>query len=140
MLLGTGRRDSGARHLAYSKGPWVSSAFMGDAPHQVLIVFVTAGSQMEAEKISNAVVKSHAAACATVFPGVRSLYWWEGKLVNEEESVVLFKTTADRFPELQKIVRAIHSYKVPEVIAVPVTEGLPQYLEWVRTETARYGE
>lgn len=113
---------------------------MGDASRQVLVVFVTAGTRAEAEKISDAAVRCRAAACATTLPRTRSLYWWEGKLVDEEESVILFKTTAARFKDLEKVVREAHSYKVPEIIAIPVIEGWPQYLEWVRKETSRCGE
>jgi periplasmic divalent cation tolerance protein len=113
---------------------------MEEASDQVLIVFVTAGTQVEAEKISEAVVRCRAAACATMLPIARSFYWWEGKLVNEEESVILFKTTAARFKHLEKVVRETHTYTVPEIIAIPVREGWPQYLEWVRKETSRCGE
>lgn len=108
---------------------------MSDNKH-ILVVFVTAASPEEAAKISELAVKSHQAACATTFPVVRSTYWWEGQLVNDQESVVMLKTTSERFEGLQETIRAIHSYKVPEIIAVPVTNGLPPYLEWVLAETA----
>jgi periplasmic divalent cation tolerance protein len=109
------------------------------ANKEILVVFVTAANPEEAAKISESAVKSRQAACATTFPVVRSVYWWEGKLLNDQESVVMLKTTSERFEALQKTIRAVHSYKVPEIIAVPVTNGLPQYLEWVQAETAMPG-
>ncbi|MBH0177741.1 MAG: divalent-cation tolerance protein CutA [Nitrospira sp.] len=80
-------------------------------------------------------VGSHQAACATTIPLVHSTYWWEGKLVKEQETMILLKTTAEKFQALQETIKKTHSYKVPEIIALPVTAGLPQYLEWVREET-----
>jgi periplasmic divalent cation tolerance protein len=102
---------------------------------EVFVVLVTAGSQEEAARIAEVVVRSHHAACATVIPAVRSLYWWEGTLMSEQESLVIIKTTESRFELVQDTIRSIHSYQVPEIIALPVAKGLPQYLEWVRKET-----
>ena len=107
-----------------------------DEPQDILVVMVTVSNQEEAEKIANHVVRSRHAACATTIPMVRSIYWWEGKVVNEQETVLIMKTTADRFPLLQDTVRKVHSYKVPEIVALPVSHGLPQYLEWVRGEVS----
>ena len=67
------------------------------------------------------------------------MYWREGKLGTERESIVMVETTRDRFDALQETIKAIHSYKVPEIIAVPVDKGLPQYLAWVKAETGTYG-
>ncbi|MBM4126493.1 MAG: divalent-cation tolerance protein CutA [Nitrospira sp.] len=104
--------------------------------HDILVVMVTAPNQEEAARIADQAVRSRHAACATTIPAARSTYWWEGQVVSEQETVLLMKTTADRFPLLQDTIRKVHSYKVPEIIALPVTDGLPQYLEWVRTETS----
>ncbi len=107
--------------------------------NNILLVFVTAANPEEAAKISELAVGSHQAACATTIPNVYSMYWWEGKMVKDQESVVMLKTTSDRFEALQESIMAVHSYKVPEILAVPVVKGLPQYLAWVQAETARYG-
>jgi periplasmic divalent cation tolerance protein len=104
----------------------------------ILLVFVTAANPEEAAKISESAVGSHQAACATTIQNVHSLYWWEGKLMKDQESIVLLKTTTDRFEALQETIKAMHSYEVPEIIAVPVVKGLPQYLAWVEAETTRY--
>ncbi|TKS58588.1 MAG: divalent-cation tolerance protein CutA [Nitrospira sp.] len=105
-------------------------------PKDILVVMVTAANQEEAAKISDQAVRSRQAACATTIPIVHSTYWWEGKLMSDQESMVLLKTTADKFQALQETIQRMHSYKVPEIIAIPVANGLPQYLEWVQRETS----
>jgi len=102
----------------------------------IVLVMVTAPNEEEAARIAEQAVQSHHAACATTIPLVHSRYWWEGKLVSDQEAMVLLKTTADRFPALQETIQKMHSYKLPEIIGVPITHGLSQYLEWVRKETA----
>ena len=105
-------------------------------PGNVVVVMVTTSNQDEAAKIAEHVVRSRLAACASTVPTVRSTYWWEGKIVNDQESLVLIKTTSDKYPSLQENIQTLHSYKVPEIIAIPVVEGLPPYLEWVNRETS----
>ena len=109
---------------------------MGNEPQDVLVVMVTAPNQEEAEKIADHAVRSRHAACVTTIPVAQSTYWWEGQVMSEQESVLFMKTTVDRFPLLQDTIRKVHSYKVPEIIAIPVGFGLPQYLEWVRKEAS----
>ena len=109
---------------------------MGTKETDILVVMVTAPNQEEAERIADQAVRSHQAACATTIPFVHSTYWWEGKVVKEQETMILLKTTADKYQALQGTIKKEHSYKVPEIIAVPVKDGLPQYLEWVRSETS----
>lgn len=109
---------------------------MGVEPIHVVIVMVTAANQDEAVKIADHVVRARLAACASTIPTVRSTYWWEGKLMNEEESLLLIKTTSDKFNSLEETIRKIHSYKVPEIIAIQVSKGFPPYLEWVLRETS----
>lgn len=107
-----------------------------DPSNNVVVVMVTTSNQDEAAKIAEHVVRSRLAACASTVPTVRSTYWWEGKIVNDQESLVLIKTTSDKYPSLQENIQTLHSYKVPEIIAIPVVEGLPPYLEWVNQETS----
>jgi periplasmic divalent cation tolerance protein len=109
---------------------------MGTEAKDILVVMVTAPNQEEASRIADQAVRSRHAACATMIPVVHSTYWWEEKLVQEQETMLLLKTTADKFQALQETIKKVHSYKVPEIIAVPVMAGLPQYLEWVRMETS----
>jgi periplasmic divalent cation tolerance protein len=94
-------------------------------------VFVTAGSAREAEKLSAAVVKEKLAACASVLPAVRSRYWWKGKVETASERLLIFKTRSAKVPSLIRRVRALHSYGVPEVIALPIRAGNPAYLKWI---------
>jgi len=108
---------------------------MGTNSQDIWVVMVTVPNQEEADKIADQAVRSHQAACATTIPLVHSTYWWEGKLVKEQETMVILKTTVERFQALQETIKKMHSYKVPEIIALPVMAGLPQYLEWVRGET-----
>jgi periplasmic divalent cation tolerance protein len=105
-------------------------------PIQVVVVMVTAANQDEAMKIADQVVQSRLAACASTIPTVRSTYWWEGKMMNDQESLLLIKTTSDKFSSLEETIRKIHSYKVPEIIAIPVSHGFPPYLAWVHRETS----
>jgi periplasmic divalent cation tolerance protein len=109
---------------------------MGSEPQDVLVVMVTAANQEEAARIADQAVRSRHAACATTIPIALSTYWWEGQVVNEQETVLFMKTTASQFPLLQDTIRKVHSYKIPEIIALPVSTGLPQYLEWVRKEAS----
>lgn len=109
---------------------------MGAEPIHVVVVMVTAASQDEAVTIADQVVRSRLAACASTIPTVRSTYWWEGKMMNDQESLLLIKTTSDKFNALEETIRKIHSYKVPEIIAIPVSDGSPPYLEWVLRETS----
>jgi len=102
-----------------------------------LIVFVTCGSREVAEEISKTVVTERLAACVNVLPGIRSCYEWDGKMEWAEELLLLMKTTKDRYEELESRVRELHSYEVPEILAVPVATGLEKYLSWVDTNCRR---
>jgi periplasmic divalent cation tolerance protein len=98
-------------------------------------VHVTAGDRDEAARICRVVVERRLAACAQVVGPITSTYWWEGKVEEAEEWLALLKTTADLFDELAARVREVHSYDVPEIIAVPVRAGSADYLAWVTRET-----
>ncbi|MDR7481394.1 MAG: divalent-cation tolerance protein CutA [Armatimonadota bacterium] len=101
-----------------------------------VLVFSTAGSMEEATRIAEAVVGERLAACVTVVPGVRSVYRWQGRVETAEEVLLVLKTTAPRLEALAARVRALHSYQVPEVVAVPITGGWPPYLAWLVEEVA----
>ncbi|GGO28914.1 hypothetical protein GCM10010116_57970 [Microbispora rosea subsp. aerata] len=99
-------------------------------------VHVTADTRREAERIASAVVARRLAACAQVTGPIASTYWWKGDVQRTQEWLLLMKTTADRFEDLAACVRELHSYEVPEIVAVPIVQGTPDYLEWIRRETA----
>ncbi len=101
---------------------------------EVVVVMVSTANQEEAAKIADLVVQSRLAACASTIPTVRSTYWWEGKIVSDQEALILIKTTSDKVLPLQETILKVHSYKVPEIIAISVTHGFQPYLDWVRSE------
>jgi periplasmic divalent cation tolerance protein len=100
-----------------------------------IVVFVTCGSEEEGLKIANALVEGRLAACVNLISPIRSIYRWEGKIWNEKEWLLIIKTQQDRFGELEKKVRSLHSYSVPEIIGLPITEGSSAYLNWIRENT-----
>lgn len=98
---------------------------------EISIVFVTAGSEEEAVKIGRSLVEEKFAACANIVPGIRSIYRWKGETCDEQEVLIILKTRSLLFPALQSRVKQLHSYEVPEIIAFPLAQGLPEYLDWV---------
>ncbi len=100
-----------------------------------IVVFVTCGSEEEALKIANALVDAHLAACVNLIAPIRSIYRWEGKIWDEKEWLLIIKTQKQRFEALEKRVRSLHSYSVPEIISLPITEGSSAYLNWIRENT-----
>ncbi len=96
-----------------------------------IIVLMTASSQEEAERIAKTLVEERLAACVNVVPGARSFYFWGGKLCQEGESLLIAKTRLDRFAAMEARVRALHSYTVPEILALSVVAGSEPYLRWL---------
>ena len=99
---------------------------------QAIVVFSTCASREEAERIARAIVGERLAACVQLLPAIQSIYRWQGEIEQSDEILMLFKTTSERFPALQRRVEELHSYQTPEIIAVPVTEGAEKYLTWLR--------
>jgi len=100
-----------------------------------MVVLVTCGSEEEAAKIANSLVEERLAACVNMISPVRSIYRWEGKIWDEKEWMLIIKTQKRRFEELEKKVKSLHSYSVPEVIALPIVEGSASYLKWLEETT-----
>ncbi len=100
-----------------------------------VVILVTCGSEEEAQKIARALVEERLAACANIVSPIRSIYRWEGKIWDEREWLLIIKTQKAKFEELAKRVKALHSYSVPEIIAIPIAEGSPLYLEWIEEST-----
>jgi periplasmic divalent cation tolerance protein len=94
----------------------------------------------EAVRLAGLVVEGGLAACVNVLPSVQSIYRWEGKLENEEESLLIIKTTTTGFPALRDALAEAHSYDVPEIILLDVADGLPAYLDWVLGGAGEAGE
>jgi periplasmic divalent cation tolerance protein len=96
-----------------------------------IVVLVTGGSVRECKKIARQLLDKRLIACANVIPTVQSLYTWKGKLADEKECLMLLKSSRDLFPALQSEVEKLHSYSVPEVIALPIIDGALNYLNWI---------
>ena len=96
-----------------------------------ILVLSNCGSEEEAAKIAREVVGAHLAACVNILPGVRSIYRWKGAIEEASEWTLLIKTRRDRFDGVAQVIRKLHSYDLPEVIAVPVVDGLAEYLAWI---------
>ena len=97
-----------------------------------VVVLITAGSEEEAGKIGRLLVSEGLAACANIVPKIQSIFRWEGKVVEEAETLLIVKSVTDTFESLEKMVKAHHSYDVPEIIAIPIQKGSTEYLSWVR--------
>lgn len=96
------------------------------------VVLMTAASMQEAEKIANFLVEERLAACAQIIAPIRSIYWWEDKVCRDDEIFFMAKTTRDVFPRLVEAVQRLHSYKVPQLVFVPIADGSANYLGWLR--------
>ena len=100
-------------------------------PADALLTLCTCPDRACAERIANRLVDEQAAACVNITQPVTSVYRWEGKRTSDEEVLLLIKTSSGGYPRVESIVRAMHPYELPEVIAVPVERGLPGYLRWI---------
>jgi periplasmic divalent cation tolerance protein len=100
-----------------------------------IIVMVTCSNAVEAETIANALLEEHLVACVNIAGRIRSLFHWQGAISRESESLLLMKTTEARFEALARRVKELHSYEVPEIIAMPIRVGNPDYLAWIREST-----
>ncbi len=108
-----------------------------DDKRELLLVFTNLPDQAGAQAMANALIDAHAAACVSILAGCTSVYRWQGKVEAADEVPMLIKTTRSAYAQLEKIIRAHHPYERPEIIAVPVSAGLPGYLHWVAQETNR---
>jgi periplasmic divalent cation tolerance protein len=104
-----------------------------------VVVLVTAGSNEEGRRIGRAMVEERLAACVNVVGPIRSIYRWEGAIEEAEEHLLVMKARAADVPTLTARVRALHSYDVPEVVALPLTGGSEAYLAWLAAATDRDG-
>ena len=105
---------------------------MPDDSADAIIVFMTASNGEEAARLADMLVGAHLAACVQILPEMESVYRWQGKIERAPEILLLAKTTKSKFEEIEREVRALHSYDTPEIIAVPVVAGSAPYLDWLR--------
>ena len=105
---------------------------MEDRAH--IVVFITTATIEEAQRIANILVSRRKAACVNIVPQVHSRFWWQGKIDSVDEALLVVKTKAARLDEIIGLVTENHSYEVPEIIALPIVGGNPDYLQWLDDE------
>jgi periplasmic divalent cation tolerance protein len=98
---------------------------------EFIVVYVTAGSPAEGDRLARALVEEHLAACVNRIGPVQSVYRWQGKVEQSEEELLIIKTRNSQFAALAKMIHELHSYTVPEIIALPIIEGSDGYLRWL---------
>jgi len=96
-----------------------------------IVIFITAKDVGEAETIAEKLVQDRLIACANIVSGIKSIFRWEGKVDKADEVLMILKTKKDLFPKIEEAVRSIHSYDVPEIIALPISDGHQKYLDWI---------
>ncbi|MDI6641654.1 MAG: divalent-cation tolerance protein CutA [Elusimicrobiota bacterium] len=100
-----------------------------------IVVFVTCSSKEEAEKIATKIIDLKLVACVNVIPKIHSIYWWKGNVEKSNESLLIVKTKQKLFKKLISEIKKIHSYSVPEIIALPIIDGNKDYLAWIDEST-----
>jgi periplasmic divalent cation tolerance protein len=101
-------------------------------PDTPCLILAAAGSIKEAETISRALVEERLAACCTVLPAARSTYRWEGRIMQDDESLIFVKSTLARYGEIEQRIRTLHSYMLPEILCIPVACGFESYVSWLQ--------
>ena len=105
---------------------------MSSVADEAIVVLMTAANGEEAARLADLLIGAHLAACVQILPEMESVYRWQGKIERQAETLLLAKTTRSKFEELEREVRALHSYETPEIIALPIVAGSAPYLEWLR--------
>lgn len=100
----------------------------GDDP---IVVFLTAANGEEATRLADLLIGAHLAACVQILPEMESVYRWQGKIERQSEILLIAKTTAAKFADLEREVRVLHSYETPEIVAIPLVAGSTPYLQWL---------
>ena len=104
---------------------------------EALVVYITAPSEEEGAKIARALVEERLAGCVNIVPNIRSIYSWHGKIEDDEEVLLIAKTRPELFNGLKTRVISLHSYSVPEIIALPIVTGAEEYMKWLKDVTSQ---
>ncbi len=107
---------------------------------EAIVVYITISNEEEAVRIAHTLVKERLCACVNILPSVRSIYTWQGKIEDEQELLMILKTTRGCFEKLCAQVKEMHSYTVPEIIAMPIIAGSEDYLSWLKSSVALSGD
>src|SRR5882757_2142013 len=102
-----------------------------NAAQDAIAVFITASNREETSRLAEMLVEKHLAACVQILPEMESVYRWQGRIERQTEVLLIAKTTKAKFDDLEREVRALHSYETPEIVAVPLVAGSTPYLEWL---------
>lgn len=105
-------------------------------PHKFVVIITACASGKEAEKITTALLKKRLVACANMASGIESKFWWNGKINKAKEIIVIMKAKFKNFNAIEKEITRLHSYEVPEIIAIPVVTGSKRYLKWIEDVTS----
>src|SRR4051812_15668594 len=100
-----------------------------------LLVLTNVPERAVAERLADMLIGQQLAACVNILAPCRSVYRWKGAVQHDEEHPLLVKTTSERYAELERAIRGAHPYELPEIVAVPIERGLPEYLQWLSAET-----
>ena len=105
----------------------------------ILLVYCLTSGKEEAIKIAQTIIEKNLAACCNILPGVTSIYNWQGETEQSQESLILIKTTQKKYEQLEKEIKMIHSYSVPEIIATKIETGSSAYIDWIIDNLSRKG-
>ncbi len=108
---------------------------MSEQTEKGIVIFITAPNEDEAARIARALVEARLAACANIVRNIRSVYTWQGNIQDDSEVLMIVKTQKDLFNAVSGKVKELHSYDVPEIIALPIIDGSPDYLNWLKEST-----
>lgn len=111
---------------------------MAEKASGAIVVLMTAGSREEAARLAEMLVGARLAACVQIMPEMESVYHWQGKIERAPETLLLAKTTRENFAELERSVRALHSYETPEIVAFSIEDASAPYLEWLTINVLRH--
>lgn len=103
------------------------------------LVYITCKDKAEAEGVGRALIEDKLAACVNIIEGMQSMFWWQGRTEKERETVLIAKTRAGLVSRLTEKVKSVHSYDCPCVVALPIIDGNPEFLQWIRDETGGSG-
>ncbi|KPL04632.1 MAG: hypothetical protein AMJ90_00255 [candidate division Zixibacteria bacterium SM23_73_2] len=102
---------------------------------EYMVVFITASTFDQAEKIGKALLEKKLVACVNIIKDIKSFFWWKGEISDEDEVLLMAKSKNDNFKKIEKETKKLHSYSVPEIIALPLISGSKEYLDWIESET-----
>jgi periplasmic divalent cation tolerance protein len=99
-----------------------------------VVIFITTGTDEEAQEVAKALLNNRLAACVNIVPKINSIFWWNDTLDSAQENLLIVKSKTSLLNEIVKLVKEVHSYETPEIVALPIVGGNPDYLDWISKE------